>query len=323
MTIQLFKAERRKAKLRLSLTGPSGSGKTYSALRLATGLGDKIALIDTESGRASLYANDFNFDVAELKAPYTPAKYMEYIKYIESQGYDVLIIDSLTHAWAGEGGVLDMVNNKAMSSRSGNSYYAWKDVTPEQNKLIETILQSKMNVILTMRSKVDYIIETDAKGRNVPKKIGLAPIQREGLDYEFTIVFDISLTGNIASASKDNTKLFNGKDFKITEETGKEIKEWLNVSSDNIAKVSDLEKLIKETNIDEESCKKVKAHYNVSSWSEMSNGMLQSCIDKLTKKLQESKQSSLPEEISDEELGVFKLQNGDHISHDNGNFYKN
>jgi hypothetical protein len=317
MAIQLLKAERRKAKLRLALTGPSGSGKTYSALRLASGLGEKIALIDTESGRASLYANDFNFDVAELKAPYTPAKYVEYIKYIESQGYDVLIIDSLTHAWAAEGGVLDMVNNKAMSSRSGNSFTAWKDVTPEQNKLIEAILQSKMNVIITMRSKVEYIIEVNEKGRSAPRKIGMAPIQREGLEYEFTIVFDLSVSKNIASVSKDNTKLFNGKDFQITEETGKEIKEWLNTGADNSEKVSELKKLIQTTATDEESCNKVKAYYNVTSWEEMSNGMLQSCIDKLKKKLDapNEDESKLPEVISLAEIGP-----GDSYSHKEGHY---
>jgi hypothetical protein len=220
------KAERKKAKLRLALCGPAGAGKTYSALRIATGLGGKVALLDTERRSGDLYANDFEYDTCSLDEEFSPQNYIEIIKTAETNGYDILIIDSLSHAWSGEGGVLELVDKATQASNSKNSYFAWRNVTPQHNALVDTILKSKMHIIATIRTKTDYLV-SEEKGKSKPIKVGLAPIQREGIDYEFTVVLDLSLEGNIATASKDRTKLFQGKNFIVTEKTGIELVEWL------------------------------------------------------------------------------------------------
>lgn len=224
------KAQKNVAKLRVAVAGTAGSGKTFSALRLAKGIGGKIAVIDTEHGSASLYADRFEFDVLNMTPPFTPEKYVEAIKAAEKNGYEIIVIDSLSHAWAGEGGLLDIHDKIARASKSGNSFNAWRDVTPMHNQLVEAMLQSGCHVIATMRSKTEYIMEeVERNGRKttIPKKVGLAPIQRDGMEYEFTLCLDISQE-HIASASKDRTSIFDNKYFTVTEETGTTLKNWLN-----------------------------------------------------------------------------------------------
>lgn len=218
------KAERKKVKLKVGLTGPSGSGKTYSALELATGIGPRVALIDTENDSASLYSDRFDFDTLEISAPYTIEKYISAMKLAESEGYDVVIVDSLSHAWAGEGGILDVKNK--MDARGGNSYTNWGKLTPEQEKLVSTILGLKIHLIANLRSKQDYVLELNEKGKSTPRKVGMAPIQREGMEYEFTTVFDIGMDHS-ATASKDRTGLFSGQYFQIEKKTGKQLMDWL------------------------------------------------------------------------------------------------
>ena len=225
------KAEKRKAKLRLAITGTAGSGKTYGALLVAFGIGGKIALIDTENGSGDLYATLGDYDVCTISAPYTVQKYIAAIKEAESAGYNVIIIDSLSHAWSGEGGLLDLQGQITASSKSGNSYTAWREVTPLHNKLIETILASPCHIIATMRSKTDYVQTENDCGRKEIRKVGLAPVQREGMDYEFTTVFDLS-ANHTASVSKDRTGIFDGQFFMLSEETGKIMKNWLDQGYD-------------------------------------------------------------------------------------------
>ena len=220
------KAQRTKAKLRLAMTGPAGSGKTYSALLLAFGLGGKIAMIDTENGSGDLYCNLGDYDICSLSAPYDPRKYVQNIHEAEQAGYDILIIDSLSHAWSGEGGVLDLQSRAAASSKSGNSYTAWRQVTPLQNRLVDCILASPCHIIATMRSKTEYIQAENDRGRTEIKKVGLAPVQREGMDYEFGTVFDIS-SNHTAAVSKDRTGLFDNTFFTISQDTGKTLRKWL------------------------------------------------------------------------------------------------
>lgn len=237
------KAERKKAYLKIAVCGVSGSGKTYSSLLLAKGLaaGGRIAMIDTENGSGELYSDLMDYDVAPMQAPFTAEKYMDYIKQAEAAGYKVLIIDSLSHAWAGQGGILERVDKKAASSPAKNSFNAWKDVTPVQNQLIDTILQSKMDIIVCMRTKQAYEIVENEKGKKIPVKMGLAPIQREGLEYEFTVVFDISVEKHIATAGKDRTGIFANWADIITEDTGTQIRTWadsgVNVVSDKFVQI--------------------------------------------------------------------------------------
>ena len=229
--MEFRKAERRKAKLRLGITGPAGSGKTYSALLIAKGLGGKTVLIDTENGSGDLYAALFDYDVGRIQAPYTVQKYLQAIHDAEQAGYDTIIIDSLSHAWAGEGGLLDMQGKIADSSPRGNSFAAWRQVTPWHNKLIDMILNSKCHIIATMRSKTEYIQAENERGKTEIRKVGLAPVQRDGMDYEFTTVFDLGVNHS-ATTSKDRTSLFDGQIFKLSEETGQTLKTWLETGVD-------------------------------------------------------------------------------------------
>ena len=229
--MEFRKAERRKAKLRLGITGAAGSGKTYGALLVAKGLGGKTVLLDTENGSGDLYASEFDYDVGAITAPYTINKYIEGIKQAENLGYDIIIIDSLSHAWAGEGGLLEQVDNIAAASRSGNSYTAWRQVTPQHNKLIEIMLNSSCHIIATMRSKTEYVIVENDKGRKEPRKVGLAPVQREGMDYEFGIVFDLG-QNHMASVSKDRTSLFDGQVFTLSQQVGETLRKWLETGVD-------------------------------------------------------------------------------------------
>lgn len=222
--MEIRKAERKKAKLRLGIAAPSGAGKTYSALLLAFGIGGKVGLIDTEHGSGDLYAHLGDYDVIGIEAPYTVAKYTAAIKAFEAAGYNTIIIDSLSHAWAGDGGLLDKQGK--MADRGTNSFAAWRTIAPEHNALVDAMLQSPAHIIATMRAKQEYVLETNDKGKQQPKKVGMAPVQREGMEYEFTVMLDVDMH-HIASASKDRTSLFDGRFFKIGLETGKELLEWL------------------------------------------------------------------------------------------------
>lgn len=219
------KAERKKAKLRLGLVGPAGSGKTYSALLVAKGLGGKVAVVDTENGSADLYAHLLDYDVLTLKPPYDVTDYISAIEEAEKAGYNVIILDSISHAWAGEGGLLDQ-QGKIADSGKGNSYTAWRTVTPKHNKFIEKMLGCNLHLIATMRAKTEYAMTQGEKGKVEIKKIGMAPIQREGMDYEFTTVFDIDINHN-AQCSKDRTSMFDGKIFPLNEKTGEQLLKWL------------------------------------------------------------------------------------------------
>lgn len=225
-TVNLFqKAQRAKAKAKIGISGPSGSGKTYSSLAIATGLGKKIALIDTENGSASLYADKFDFDVAELTAPYTPEKFISYMDIAEKSGYDVIIIDSLSHAWRGEGGILEI--HDRITESLHNSLAAWREVSPMHNRLIEKIIQSPAHVIATFRSRQEYVVIEDDSGKKMVKKVGMAPIFKDGVEYEFTIFFELT-HDHLAVVSKDRTDLFaNQPPFVPTQETGSIIRQWL------------------------------------------------------------------------------------------------
>ncbi len=226
------KAERKQAKLRLSLCGPSGSGKTLSALYIAQGLGGKIAMIDTEHKSGELYANVVDYDVATLAPPFSPQRYIELINMAEQNDFNVLILDSLSHAWTGQGGVLEMHDNACKAVH--NSFAAWREVTPQHNALVDAILGSSLHIITTMRTKTAYEIQQNEKGKTQVVKVGLAPVQRDGMEYEFTTVMDLSVDGHIATTSKDRTNLFDGQFFVPTIQTGEKLKEWLETGVDTV-----------------------------------------------------------------------------------------
>ncbi len=220
------KAQKSLSKARICLAGPAGAGKSYSALLLASGLGLKIAMIDTEHGSGDLYSDVLEYDIVQLSPPFECQKYLDAIQQAEKEDYGVIIIDSLSHAWAGEGGLLDL-HTKIANTGKENSYTAWRQVTPLHNALIEAMLQSKCHIIATARSKMEYTIEKDTNGRTTIREVGLQPVFRDGIEFEFTLFLDLA-QDHTAFATKDRTTLFDGKYFKITRETGETILAWLN-----------------------------------------------------------------------------------------------
>jgi hypothetical protein len=226
------KAVRKRAKLRLAVSGVAGSGKTTAALEIATGLlgksGGRIAVIDTERGSASLYATSYEYDVMELNPPYSPERFIEAIEAAEKAGYDVLILDSITHEWNGSGGCCDINEALAQSKYRGNTWSAWSDTTPRHRAFLDAILQSNMHVIATMRSKAETVQGEDKKVR----KVGMKTEQRDGTDYEFSVVFELEHQSHAAITTKDRTRLFGGDPFKITTKTGESLRVWLETGED-------------------------------------------------------------------------------------------
>lgn len=225
--MKLQRAARQQARIRIGLQGPSGSGKTYGALLIAQGLSTdfkKVAVIDTEHNSASLYSHLGEYNVLLLRPPFTPEQYIQAIQTCEQAGMETIIIDSGSHEWEGQGGILDI-----HSSLPGNSFTNWSKVLPRHNAFIQTIMQSTCHVITTIRSKQDYVL-VEKNGKQVPEKVGLKGIQRDGIDYEMPIVFDLDIKHN-AIASKDRTTLFADKpEFKLSPAIGKQIRDWCNNS---------------------------------------------------------------------------------------------
>lgn len=223
------KAVKEQSKLRMAIVGPSGSGKTYSALQVASGLGGRIAVIDSEHGSASKYADRFEFDTLALTS-FDPRQYVDAIREAEADGYDVLIIDSMSHAWAGKGGALELVDRFAAKSQSRNSFTAWKEVTPIQNQFIDAITACKCHVVGTMRSKMEYVLEEvqhNGKTSKIPRKVGMAPVQRDSFEYEFDIVAELDMDHNLIVSK---TRCFSLADQVIPKPTpalGVSLKAWL------------------------------------------------------------------------------------------------
>ena len=238
-------AQREKVALKLCLSGVTGAGKTMGALIIAKGMlsekyptlsevdiWKKIAIIDTENRSGSLYVNYKKDDVVigkyntvNISAPFSPARYIQAMQMCEDNDIEVCIIDSLSHAWTGQGGLLDK-HNDASKKAGTNSYTAWRDITPLHNKLVDKILQSEMNVIVNLRSKMEHVMEQE-NGKTVIKKVGMSSIFRDGIEYEFTMCFDID-NSHTTFASKDRSGIFDQRSFVIDKETGKLITRWLN-----------------------------------------------------------------------------------------------
>lgn len=180
-------AVKEKIPAKATIAGPSGSGKTHTALLFATNLvkptGGKIAVIDSEGRSARKYADIFDFDVFEITGEYDPAIYCQAINTAVQAGYEVLIIDSLSHAWNGAGGVLEIVD-RASAKMGNNKWAGWSKGRPAQNKLVQTIINAPIHIIGTLRSKTEWVI--DEKGK--PQKVGLASIQSDEFEFEFDVV---------------------------------------------------------------------------------------------------------------------------------------
>jgi nucleoside-triphosphatase THEP1 len=248
------KATKKQSKLRLALYGASGSGKTYTALEIAAGLGGKIAAIDSENGTISKYADRFNFDVVELNNKKNIQEYTKYINEAEQAGYDVLIIDSLSHAWYA---LLEEVDKRKANTKFDFGVWAW--ATPIQREFIEAVLKSKLHIIATMRSKMDYIIENE-NGKSKPKRIGMAPVQGKDIEYEFDMLIEMT-NEHSAVVMKDRTGKYQDAIIdKPNKKLGQELYEWLqDGKKPAVDVVRDIAHLLKNNGYDFQKMGEMKA----------------------------------------------------------------
>jgi hypothetical protein len=243
------KATRDNIWAKILLISPSGGGKSYSALTLAEGIAEaikndkgedaRVAMIGTESSRDRYYAKEFDYDLMQLKPPFTPESYVKGIDEAIEEGYKVLVIDSMTHEWSGQGGALDI-----HSKIPGNSYTAWNKVTPRHNKFIDKIIESEIFVIATVRGKDEYVLE-EVNGKQVPRKVALGYEQRKDTEYLFTCAFNIDQDTHLASAVKDNTHIFENKNDILTKKDGHKVYEWA-TGGDLDEKLEEVKKSIEE-----------------------------------------------------------------------------
>ena len=224
--VQIRKARRSATKLRLLLAGPSGSGKTWGALSIAKGMGGRTVVIDTEEGSSDLYDHLHEFDVIDLRPPFSPERYIEAITAAEAAGYEVIIIDSVTHCWSGPGGCLEILEDVAKAQFRGNTWSAFSVITPRWRAFVDKILRSPAHVICCGRSKTETA-QVDDHGKKKVAKLGMKLEARDGLEFEFTCCLDIIHDGHYATVSKDRTGLFQGDPKPITAETGRRLAEWL------------------------------------------------------------------------------------------------
>lgn len=234
--MKLQKAKRHQVKLRIGLSGASGFGKSYSALLLAYGITSnwsKIAVIDTENGSASLYSHLGDFNVLQVKEPFSPERYIEAIKTCENEGMEVIIVDSITHEWSGKGGCLQI------HEQLGGRFQDWAKVTPRHTDFIDAILESKAHIITTVRRKIDYSLDANSNGKTQVVKHGTKEVTRDGFEYELTVNFELINDKHLVKSSKDRTGLFSDKpEFVINSNTGKKLLAWCNegISIDFIEK---------------------------------------------------------------------------------------
>jgi len=232
--MQFKKATRARARLRLALVGPSGSGKTMTGLRIACAIakarGGRLAVIDTERGSASKYvdaARGLDFDTLEL-GWFSPAEYVHALAAAAKAGYPAVLIDSLSHAWMGKGGALEMVDVAAKKSKSGSSFNAWREVTPEHNMLVDALIQYPGDLIATIRAKTEYVLEEGGNGKKgTPRKVGMAPVQRDGLEYEFDVVADLDLEHNFVPSKSRCSAIVDRVWRRAGEEVAAELLRWL------------------------------------------------------------------------------------------------
>lgn len=207
------KATKEKLFLRMAIDGPAGSGKTFTGLLIGQALaelaGGRLAVLDSEAGNAKKYADQFDFDHAPIgDEGYSPELYTHAIKAAVKAGHKVILLDSLSHAWAATGGALDQADKGSV--RTGNKFTAWREVTPKHNTLVETILTSPIHVLATMRSKMEYVQEKDDRGKTAIRKIGLAPVQREGMEYEFDVIGSMDMD-NVMVVTKSRCSAIHGQ----------------------------------------------------------------------------------------------------------------
>lgn len=223
--IEFKPADRKALFARIALTGPSGSGKTYTALTLATALGENLGVIDTERGSASKYVglNGWQFETVQPDS-YSPLSLVETLGVAAGRGFDAVLIDSLSHYWMGADGMLEQVDRRA---KNGGNFSGWKEVRPDERKMIDAIVSYPGHVIVTMRSKTEYVIEENDKGKKQPVKVGLKPDQREGIEYEFDLIGDMDMDNTLTVSKSRIHTLSKAVVPMPTEELAYQIRDWM------------------------------------------------------------------------------------------------
>jgi len=242
--MQFNKATKKRAKLRAGLYSVSGGGKTMTALLIAKGIGGKVAFIDTEHGSASKYSDLFDFDVCEMDS-FNPKELIKGLENIPSE-YDVVIIDSMSAFWQGKDGILQQVENAGKRNQGGNSFRAWADVSPTLNRINDLVMGAPYHVITTLRAKTEYVVEQNEKGKAAPRKVGLAPVYKEGWEYNLDFVARMD-TDNTLIVEKTRIPEFAGLVVnKPDEELGKRLAAWLGEGEAVPSPIEQLQVLIAE-----------------------------------------------------------------------------
>lgn len=225
MTLAFKPATREASYARIALSGPSGSGKTYTALSLATTLSDQVAVIDTERGSASKYVglNGWKFDTVQPDS-YAPLSLVDLLGQAAGAEYGCVVVDSLSHYWMGVDGMLEQADRRA---KGNNSFSGWKEVRPEERRMIDALVAYPGHVIATLRSKTEYIVEENDRGKKVPRKVGLKPEQREGIEYEFDVVGDMDLDNTLTVVKSRIHTLSKAVVPMPGEELAAQIADWL------------------------------------------------------------------------------------------------
>ncbi|MFD1317003.1 AAA family ATPase [Loigolactobacillus coryniformis] len=236
--MQITKAKREKVKVPILLMGASGSGKTLSALLVAKGMiekmfpnldedqqWEKIGFIDTEHRRANLYVNTEHagtligsFLKVDLDPPFTADKYKQAFEMLKRADVEIIIVDSLSSAWSGEGGILARID------QMGGGFDKWSQVTPDQRMLLSILMDTDVHVIATVRSKQGLEVTRNERGKTKIEKVGLKPEYKDGLEYEFAITFQL-YENHFAEAMKDNSSLFP-EAMLLSRKTGAVIYDW-------------------------------------------------------------------------------------------------
>ncbi len=287
MAITFQQASKKQSRLRAAVFGPSGAGKTYSCLRIAAGIGGRVALIDTEHGSASKYADRFTFDTAQL-ADRTIDGYVEAIK--SARDYDVLIIDSLSHGWQE---LLEQVEKLAQAKYRGYTWSAWSEGTPKQRQLIEAILAYPGHLLATIRSKTEWTTASDDRGKSRPVRVGLAPEQGKGIEYEFDLLLEMT-TEHVARIIKDRTGKFQDQLIEKPDESfGTALRNWLQEGTEPAPAatatgpdLSALNALIAQHGIAEAQQKAWLEHFKVGSLGELSQDRIDAIVAKIRKTIE-------------------------------------
>lgn len=234
----------------VAFTGPSGAGKTLGSLKVAKGMMDakyggdltdsekwkKIGVIDTEHSRSKIYANTTGFGLEihsfihlDFTAPFSVDRLDKAVLALKSHGCEVIIIDSLSHFWEGDGGILDL------QQKYGGNFQAWREVNPTYGKFISIVTgeRHEVDILACMRAKQAYEVTENEVGKLKVEKLGLKPVQRDSLEYEFQIVFGIDMDHN-AFRLKDNSGAFNTP-RKLETDVGEIIYNWLKTGVDVLA----------------------------------------------------------------------------------------